>query len=536
MPAPIASPSRRRWLHLWLPRLSVDRVRRGSNPPPSPFVLVARSANTLRIEAMDEAAEAFGLTLGLSLATARSRVPELAAVEADLSADKALLAVVGEVCRRFTPAVALAPPDGAHLDITGCSVVFGGEAHLAEALSARLERLGLTVRIGMGRTVGLAWALARYGQGDSRALKRMPVDALHLDSEACAVLHRLGLKSVGQILDMPRAALARRLGEALLHRLDEALGLRNVALNQIPEPVSFQVQHRLAEPLLLEAQVLGLARWLAERLKIKLEERGVGGRRFTLELFRVDGVLKRLDVPCARPLRDPASILALFSERLAGLDEGLEAAFGFDLVRLTAAAVEPWRAQAADFLSERDGEGLPGFLDRIAVRLGRRAVYALEPAPDSQIPERALRVVSPGAAGTATWATEAAALYQDTPLRPLTLFTPPQPIRALAGVPEDPPQRFWWRRLEHRIVRAEGPERIAAEWWLEPEPLIARGEAPAPQPAPADGLGVLVPPADRRFRDYYRLEDEQGRRFWVFREGAVSPDGPPNWFLHGLLP
>ncbi len=518
---------------------------RGPSPPASPFALVARSGNTLRLQAMDQGAEDLGLTLGLPLATARSRVPELAAVEADPAADAALLNAVLEVCRRFTPALALAPPDSVHLDITGCAALHGGEAALAQALSAHLARHGLTARIGMGSTLGLAWGLARYGCSDARALKRLPVEALRLDAEACAVLRRLGLKSVGQVLDLPRAALAKRLGEGMLRRLDEAMGLRAAALDLAPEPVSFHVEHRLAEPLLLETQVLGLARWLAERLKIKLEARGVGGRRFTLELFRVDGVVKRLRAPCARPLRDPDRILVLFTERLAGLDEGLEAAFGFDLVRLTAEAVEPWRTEAGDILAAGGGEDLTGFLDRMAVRFGPRAVHALAPAADSHVPERAQRAVPPGEA--AAWAGEVPPLYQDTPLRPLTLFTPPQPIRALAGVPEDPPQRFWWRRLEHTVVRAEGPERIAAEWWRAPElplavPEPAKAAAPPPQPVPdahdpdSHDPGVPIPPADRRFRDYYRLEDEQGRRFWVFREGAVTPGGPPNWFLHGLFP
>ncbi len=508
-------------------------MRRAAPDVGSPLVLVAKAKNALRLAALDEAAEALGLEPGLPLSAARARVPGLAVLEADPDADRACLAAVGELCRRYTPAFALDPPDGAHLDITGCAKLFGGEAALTADLSERLRRQGFSARIGLARTAALAYALARHAPAGAPIIARdLPIAALRLDAESLGVLHRLGLRRVGQLLALPRPALARRLGEALLNRLDEALGLRAAAFDLVPEREVFFAQHRLGEPILLEEQILRLVLWLGGRLQKRLETRGVGGRRFTLELFRVDGAVKRLSVAAGRPLQDPAAIAALFAERFAALNDGIEAAFGFDLLRLVADPVEPLAPRARDLLGVADGTDLAALIDRLAVRLGPSAARRLQPAEDSLIPERAQRAVPP-AAPASPWSDETPALYQGALLRPLTLFEPPQPVEAIAGVPEDPPQRLVWRQRTHRIVRAEGPERIAAEWRQAPEPDLKAAAAPPPDPA---ALGDPEPPPDRAFRDYYRIEDEEGRRFWVFREGAYGQGRAPRWFLHGLFP
>jgi protein ImuB len=507
-----------------------------SPPPAAPLALIAKRDNTLRLEALDEAAQALGLEIGLPLAAARARIPDLVVREADPAADAALLAAIGELCRRYTPAFALDPPDGVHLDISGTEALFGGEVALIEDLSGRLRRQGIAVRIGAGETPGLAWALARHGDpsrdpGAPASIRDLPVAALRLDAESLSVLHRLGLRRTGQILDLPRATLARRLGEALMLRLDEILGRRAAAFDLSPEPVFFFVQHRLAEPIALEHQVLGLCRWLCGRLAQRLAERGVGSRAFVLDLFRVDGACKRLVVKSSRPICYPARILALFRERLGSLNDGLEADFGFDLLRLTAQDVQRARGETADFIGASDDGDLTALIDRFAVRLGPDAIRRLAPAPESRIPERAVKPLP--FASKVSWENEAAALYEDVPLRPLTLFSPPHPITVIAGVPEDPPQQFTWRRATHRVARAEGPERVAWEWWRAPEP---KAEAETAQPVDAGLAGVADPAPNRDIRDYYRVEDEQGRRFWVFREGLYEPGVRPRWFLHGLFP
>jgi len=522
---------------------------RGPHPPASPLALIAKRDNTLRLEALDAAALALGLEIGLPLAAARARAPELTVRDADPVADQAVLAAIGEACRRYTPALSLDPPNGVHLDLTGAAPLFGGESALIVDLAARLQRQGFTVRTGVADTLGLAWALARYGDPSRPvAVEALPVAALGLDADSVGVLHRLGLRRVGQILAMPRPALARRLGEGLLHRLDETLGFRGAAVALVPEPEPFYVQHRLAEPIALEHQVLRLVAWLAEQLAERLDRRRVGGRTFALELFRVDGVRKRLLVQAGRPLRDPRRITALFVERLAGLNEGLEADFGFDLLRLSADGAEPLGAGTGDLLGGVDDGDLVALIDRLSVRHGPAAVRRLAPDAQSRIPEQAVKSVALTDKAADAWGEETPAVYNGVLLRPATLFAPPQPIEVIAGVPEDPPERFSWRRLSHRVVRAEGPERIAWEWWRgkEPERAAAEDDRTPPAalpPSPAnDGRltdGLLGSPQsapDRAFRDYYRVEDDQGRRFWVFREGAFAPGVRPRWFLHGLFP
>ena len=335
-------------------------------------------------------------------------------------------------------------------------------------------------------------------------LAPLPVEALRLEPKACAVLRQLGFRRVGQLLELPRGALARRLGEDALDRLDEALGRRPAPLELSLEPPSFRAERRLFEPISEAEQVMQVARDLAGELCASLEGRGLGGRRFALELFRVDGAVKRLDVCASRPLRSPPHVAALFAERLAGLDEGLQADFGFDQLRLTALRTQPVDAAATDLLSQALVPGaVEALADRLAARGGAPA-HRLAPA-DRHTPEAAETPVPLDA--RAHWGPVGdAPRYLDTPLRPLRLFRPPQPIEVpLAGLPEGPPARFTWRRVTRTVVRAEGPERLEPEWAR--EPTVA---------------GV---------RDYYRLEDEAGRRYWVFRQGrydiADAPPAPP---------
>jgi protein ImuB len=517
-------PPARRFLHLWLYRLATDRVRlsgpKGGQPPADgPLALIAKQANALRLQSLDAAAERLGLTPGLALADARARVPELQVMEADPRADLALLTWLGEACRRYTPSLAIDPPAGVDLDITGTDALFGGEAALVSDLVARFRAKGLHIRIGLADTPGLAWGLARFGPArvaspgeGAKLLAELPIAALRLEPDALAVLGRLGLRQVSQLMALPRAGLVKRLGPEVVMRLDEALGDRPAPLLLRLEATPRLAEQRLAEPIVLEEQVLRLAEDLALRLCRRLEGEGLGGRRFVLELFRMDGAVQRIEVAASRPLRHPGRIAALFAERLAGLGQGLEADFGFDLVRLSTPAVAPFVTEAGDFIKGvGDDADFAGVVDRIDARLGAGAVKRLEPAPQTQVPERVVRAVRFGDPARAAWRDAPPARYGEVLLRPLRLFASPQPLEAVAaGLPEGPPARFRWRRMERRVVGAEGPERIEPEWGRD------GGEA--------------------RVRDYYRIEDDRGLRYWVFREGCYGETTEPRWWLHGLFP
>jgi len=450
--------------------------------------------------------------VGMSLADAKAQIPELKTLEAD----PALLDRIAEACRRYTPALAVDSPDGVFLNITGTDLLFGGEDGLVADLSAGLTAQGLSFRYGIADTPGLAWALARFGDqrvagvGErTEAIAPLPMAALRLEGEALAVLAGLGLRRVGQLLEQPRGPLARRLGMAALDRLDTVLGRRACALALKLEVAPYCVEARLAEPVCTEDQVLRVAHDLAVGLAERLEGEGLGGRLFVLELARLDGAVKRLGVGTSRPLRAPAGIAALFTERLGALNEGLEADFGFEQARLWAASVQPFKAAVNDLLDGAGSEGAFAVLaDRLCARLGMNAVKRLAPATETRLPERAVRIEPFEAGAVPAWAAEAPAVDAGSPLRPITLFAPPQPIEVTAGVPEDPPRRFVWRRLSRTVVGAEGPERLEPEW----------GRA-----------------AQTRVRDYYRLEDDQGRRYWVYREGRYGEEPQARWFLHGLF-
>ncbi len=487
----------------------------GTSTRTTPTVVVARSVNAVRIQALDERAQALGLHVGLGLADARARHPDIAVVDADDPADAAALKGLAEACRRYTPTVTLDPPDGLFLDVTGCAHLWGGEAALLADLTARVEGAGYACRAALADTAGLAWALVRWGEGGVIApgeregpLAPLPIAALRLPGEIVEALARVGLKRVGQLLDTPRAPLARRFGAEVLSRLDQALGLKGEARTAEPEALPWRADRRLFDPVSSEADVLGIALGLAEALSRRLEAEGKGGRLFGLELFRLDGAVKRLKVACARPLRDPKRIAALFAERLATLNEGLEADYGFDLLRLWALKVEPLAAEALRLDGEANGaHAVEALADRLSVRLGPKAVTRAVPC-DAWRPEDAVAMVGVGEGPAAPWAAETPAAYAGAPLRPVRLFAAPEPLEAMAEAPDGPPARFTWRRLARRVVRAEGPERISGDW---------------------------RDPNDGGDRDYWRVEDEGGRRYWLFRQGLYAPEQDPRWFLHGLF-
>ena len=461
--------------------------------------------------------------VGLTLSDAKAQIPGLKTLEANPAADRALLEAVAEACRRYTPALAVDPPDGVWLNVTGTGLLFGGEDGLAADLSARLEAQGLSHRYSVADTPGLAWALARFGErrtagvGErAEALAPLPMAALRLEDEALQVLKGLGLRRIGQLMDKPRGPLAKRIGTGALERLDEALGARACALDLKLEIPPYFVEARLAEPVSSEDQVLQVAHDLAVRLCERLEGEGLGGRLFGLELFRLDGAVKRLEVGTSRPLRRPKRIAALFAERVAALNEGLEADFGFEQARLWARRTEPLSAAAQDLLDGAGSEaGFAALADRLAARLGEGAVKRLAPVAETRIPERAVRAEPYDAGAPSAWGQEPPAEEDGVPLRPVTLFSPPQPIEVMAEIPEGAPQQFRWRRLNRRVAAAEGPERLEPEW----------GRAGA----------------EARLRDYYRLEDDRGRRYWVFREGRYDEKDEagaplaPRWFVHGLF-
>ncbi|MGE3302217.1 MAG: DNA polymerase Y family protein [Hyphomonadaceae bacterium] len=490
---------------LWLPRLATDRIARApaSAPPEArrPLALYAKHGGAFALTAADAAAEALGLRAGMALADARAMRPDLDAREADGEGDLAVLDGIAAWCDRLSPTVALDPPHGLFLDSAGCAHLFGGEAGLVAFARNRLAAQGFTTRAAVAPTPGAAWALAHFGKADAivpstdesgeqllALLSPLPVRALRLDPEAEALLRRLGLATIGQILHAPRQPFAARAGQNAMLRLDQAFGRAREALAPRRPPPPVFAQRRLAEPILAMEQVLAVCGDLCADLCAQLDARGLGARAAALSLYGLDRGVRRIALGFAKPERAPAAMLRLFRERLAAAPHALDAEFGFEALRLDGESLSPiaWRPTDLAPASERDPQAEARLRDVLAARLGPARVGALgaESAPAPAPPEDGVM------------------------RRPLSLFARPQPIEAMAGVPDGPPLRFQWRRVMREVARAEGPERIAGDWLAAPH---------------------------ARLRDYYRVEDTHGRRYWLYREGAYGEADPPRWFVHGVF-
>ncbi len=483
----------------------------------APLALVSEGPRGTLIDATNGAARTAGVRAGQKLTDARAICPPLATHPADPQGDADALHRLALWTQRWAPWSATDGEDGLLLDTSGAAHLFGGEDAMIAEMRARFEGLGLTARIALAPTIGAAWALARFAEspapcapGDLAArLAPLPVEALRLDSDTVLLLRRLGLKTIGALAALPRLSLARRFRKAEgpaanpLIRLDQALGRSEETVAPTERRDIPCARRRVAEPVLHTSILAPILAALAEELCARLETRQLGLRRVRFDAFRVDGHVARIEAETATGTRDPGHILRLLDEKLETLDAG----FGFDAFALVALADEPLENRQPGLAEEaREGIPLAQLIDRLCARIGASHVRRPKPCA-SHIPERAI-VWRPALADDATGAEE-----QSVPLhrRPLRLLDRPEPIAVVYATPEGPPKRFRWRGALHDVARLEGPERIAPEWWRE------RSNA--------------------RLRDYYRIEDEAGRRFWIYRHGLADDGrgGSPGWFLHGLF-
>ena len=478
-------------------------------------MLTDKIKGAMRLVALDPGAARLGLTVGLSLSDARARVPGLTVFGHDPAADRRLLERLAAGALRYTPMVALDPPDGLVLDISGCHHPFGGEQGLAEDAGRRLEAAGMTSRMALAGTSAAARALARYPrthEDEAAAIRALPVAALELEDDSSLALMRAGLKTVGDMAARPMAGLAARFGGPAVDRLRHLLGEVERPIVPIRPPAPVTAQRRFAEPVAKTEYALSVLGELVAEAGEAMARRHVGGRRFDATFFRSDGMTRTLTVETGRPVRDAASVIRLIGERVEGLSDPIDPGFGFDLIRLDVPVIESLDAAQLKLEGGSAGEmQVAALIDRLSTRLGRDRVRRMVPV-DSHIPEQA-QIALP-AVETVKPAPWPACEAEQPPSRPIHLFDPPQPIEVMAEVPDGPPHRFRWRRNSYIIRRFEGPERIATEWWRRKDGAVDR-----------PGLT----------RDYYRVEDVRGRRFWIFRHGLYGEKAQPGWYLHGLF-
>ncbi len=544
---PLATqPQGRRYLSLWLPHWATDRwrlqqaERKGAAPPVEarqldarqldarqPVVAIASIGGRRLITAANEAAMTAQFTPGLSLADALARDPELIHIDADPLGDLLALRRLLLWCQRFSPLVTLDGADGLLIDIAGCAHLWQGEAGLRRDLLGRLRRRGFACRAGIADTIGAAWAAARFAPmsqaaqaasiippGEQKtALMSLPVDALRIDSGQAEALRRLGLRTIGDLYPLPRAALAKRIGRPLVDRLDQALGQLAEPFTALLPPPAHRVSLTFAEPIGTAEDLQRALQILAERLAEELAATGQGARRVRLSCYRLDHQVSEIGIGLSLPSATAKHVIDLLGRKIETIDPGP----GIEQIMLSARRVEALRQNQTDLDqgSRIAAADLAPLIDRLGNRLGADRIFRFAPE-ESHLPERAVKSVPPlSSIGRSNWRTQ-------TPPRPIRLLPHPEPIEAVAPIPDDPPLQFRWRHVLHRVSAAEGPERIIAEWWR----AIDRDAGPSERQVdhPLDQL-----------RDYYRVEDDGGRRFWLYRAGLYQPDQPPRWFLHGFL-
>lgn len=515
-----------------LPYLAIERWRKAANAPPEAAVaLIIEAAHGQLIHAVTATAAERGARPGMRLTDARALDPKLLVEPADPAGDAALLRRLARWAGRWSPVTEVDGEDGLRLDVSGVAHLFDGERALAAHIEDSFACLGLTVRVAIAPTAAASWALAQCGPaivdeaGLATALAPLPVAALRLEPRSAQILERMGLKTIGQLVEVPRKNLQRRFREAgnPLDALDRALGHK-------PEPLTGECVElppralvKLAEPAThAEAAAQALDRLVPE-LARQLEARKLGVRRLHLAGYRVDGSITGAGVATAIPSREPKHLMRLLADKAATLDPE----FGFDAFALTASWCEPLGTAQSNLIEEAASDvAIAKLIDRLSVKLGAERVR--RPAPQqSHVPERAngwARAIQlpEEAKSRATAQRRASGADSASPspgqsregewkARPHHLLDRPEAIAVVYATPEGLPRRFVWRRRVHDIARVEGPERIAPEWWRQ------RSTA--------------------RLRDYYRVEDSTGCRYWIFREGVIGDGrgGAPEWYLHGLF-
>ena len=537
---------------IWFPNLAIERwAKTADSPPDAPVVLTVEGPHGPIIHGVTKAAAERGARPGVRLTDARALDPSLVAMPADPAGDAALVDRLARWAGRWSP-LAEVDGDGLRLDITGIAHLFGGEKRLVRDIERSFARIGFTARIAIAPTAAAAWALARFrktltpalsrtreregpaakpweGEGLVEKLSPLHISALRLEPDTVRTLERLGLKTIGALLDMPRLALARRFrgAEDVVNALDRMLGRKPEPLTAAPAEAPPRALLKLEEPATHpEASSQALGR-LIPGLVRQLQEKRLGARRLSLHGFRVDGSVATATVATAIPSRDPKHLQRLLSDKAAALNPE----FGFDAFALQADWAESLDSTQDSLIEEPGGEReLARLIDRLTVKLGPRAVRKPQ-AHESHLPERAsgwVGAIPPrngegdhgakrsGGGGVVQGPKPpppptAVPLPLRVRTRPQRLLDRPEAIDVIYATPEGMPRRFMWRRAVHDIARVEGPERIAPEWWRQP--------------------------SSARLRDYYRVEDSSGRRYWIYREGLAGDGrgGPPNWFIHGLF-
>lgn len=491
--------------------MPTDRIRRADPaiPVEQPIAVIARSGSKRWVVAADAAARKAGVRVGMPAAKAQALFRGLMLEDADQAADAtALERITLWALTHYSPIVAVDGPDGIVMDTEGADHLQGGEERMVTGIANRFRAKGLTARLAIADTWGAAHACARAIQRDTvvvlpgetlRAVEQLPIHLLRLPDKMVIDLRTLGFKSISELSATPRAPLTLRFGPEIGRRLDQTYGRLAEPIDPIRSSELIEVSRSFAEPIGAAETINKYVGRLVVQLIAELQRKGLGVRRTDLIVETVDGVRQAIRAGTAKPVRDVAWLAKLFRDRT----EKIEPGFGIEKLSLVAILTQPLEEeQRASSLIEEDTTDITPLIDVFGNR-GQR-VYRLAPVA-SDVPERSVQRIAP-----ATVATEESWVHHWP--RPVRLLHKPDPIDAIALMPDRPPVSITWRGMRHKITRADGPERVFGEWWKRDSELEA-------------------------VRDYFAVEDERGQRFWVFRSGdGVDPEtGSHRWFLHGIF-
>jgi protein ImuB len=497
----------KRFLSIWFRHLTTDWLcLRQPELKGMPYVFAIPVHGKMTIVAASAAAELQGAAAGMAVADAKAVIPSLQAFDEKPGRAAKLLKGLGEWCIRYTPLVAIDEPDGLMLDISGCAHLWGGEEAYLKEIVGRLQSKGYSVRAAIADTIGAAWGICRFGKhtpvvesgAHTEALLPLSAAALRLEPLVLQRLDKLGLYQISSFIRMPKSNLRRRFGDGLLLRLRQATGQEEEFIKPIVLLAAYQERLPCMEPI-RTAKAIGIAiQRLLEALCKRLQAEGMGIRSATLKGFRIDGKIEQVGIGTNRATFNTSHLYKLFELKISQIRPGL----GIELFIMEAIKVEEvdpiqenlWAAKPA-----MEDAAVAELLDRLEGKVGSGSIHRYLPEAHYW-PERSIKLASSIAEKTdLPWPTERP--------RPTQLLSCPEPIQVTAPIPDYPPMLFRYKGKVHPIKKADGPERIEREWWLD------EGE----------------------HRDYYTVEDETGQRYWLFRSGHYTEDQAHQWFIHGFF-
>ncbi len=497
----------KRFATIWLRTLKTDWfTRRQPYLNDVPFILASPDHGRMVVTAVNVLAQKQGVDTGMVVADARAIIPSLQVLDDKPELPAKLLKGIAEWCIRFTPVVAIDFPDGLILDVTGCAHLWGGEKEYLTDIINRLKNFGYSVRAAIADTIGTAWAIARFGKNttiiesgqQTAALLFLPAAALRFETETLERLENLGLRLIKDFISMPRSALRRRFGQYFLQRLDQALGYEEEVINPIKPIESYQEWLPCLEPIVTATGIEIALQRLLDALCHRLQQEEKGLRVVLFKCFRVDGKIEKVEIGTNHPSCNSKHLFKLFETKISSI----EPALGVELFTLEASKVEdasPVQEKLWDNNGSLDDIRLSELLDRLAGRFGANNIHRYVP-DEHYWPERSFKpAVDLQEKLQTTW-------KLDSP-RPLQLLSKPELIEVAAPVPDYPPMLFRYEGKLHKVIKADGPERIEQEWWLQ----------------------------DGQHRDYYCVEDEDGCRYWLFRSGHYDVAKTYQWFIHGFF-